>query len=276
MAFIVEDGTGKKGATSYATVAYFKAYWLDRGITITWADAAIQANLVAATSYIDTAKGPSFKGSREFSLLLSRSMLTLTALPTDGDTVTVDSDVYTFRDSPTLTNDVEIGDTVPDTLANLAEVVAEVDTNDVVDSFLIPDPDVWSMAIYFTRDGIATTATGTVASFDVASSTGYSGRRQPLEFPREDLYDRQGELVSGMPDLLKQATCEYAYRAYSAALAPDPSVTNNVLSVSKTVGPIATATSYASGQASVPKPYPAADRLLADYLKDSGTGIIRA
>lgn len=275
MAFLVETGAGIKGATSYVTVAFFKAYWLDRGITISWADAVIQSHLVAATSYIDSVFGLRFKGERSFDSLLSRSVLTLTNLPSDGETVTVDADTYTFRVGATLDGEVEIGDTVPDTLTNLAEAITEIDTNDVVSSFLIPDPDVWSLVIYFTRDGITTTESCSVASFDVATSTGYSGKRQPLEFPREYLYDCEGDLVTGIPELLKSATCEYAYRSYSASLAPDPSIENNVLSKSQTVGPISTSVTYASGQASRPKPYPAADRLLADYLKDNG-GIIRA
>jgi len=53
MAFIVEDGTIVTGATSYVTVAYYKSYWLDRGITVAESDPVIQAALVVVTQYVD-------------------------------------------------------------------------------------------------------------------------------------------------------------------------------------------------------------------------------
>lgn len=51
--FIVEDGTGKSDATSYATVDQYKQYWLNRGLTITDSDALIQGYLNIATDYLD-------------------------------------------------------------------------------------------------------------------------------------------------------------------------------------------------------------------------------
>ena len=53
MSFVVEDGTGLSTATSYLSVADFKSYWTDRGITFTESDAVIQGWLIRATSYID-------------------------------------------------------------------------------------------------------------------------------------------------------------------------------------------------------------------------------
>ncbi len=53
--FSVEDGTGKADATSYATVAQFQQYWLDRGITLSTADVTnAEAYLNQASDYIDT------------------------------------------------------------------------------------------------------------------------------------------------------------------------------------------------------------------------------
>jgi hypothetical protein len=51
--FVVEDGTGKADATSYATTAAFDQYWENRGETFSEADAVKQAWLNIATSYID-------------------------------------------------------------------------------------------------------------------------------------------------------------------------------------------------------------------------------
>jgi len=55
MNFEIETGTGSSTATSYASVANYTSYWLDRGETIVDADASIQAWLNIATEYIDNA-----------------------------------------------------------------------------------------------------------------------------------------------------------------------------------------------------------------------------
>lgn len=79
---------------------------------------------------------------------------------------------------------------------------------------------------------------------------------QALHFPVDE-----GEI----PVNLKKATCEYALRALSAPLAPDPTTDERGLQVtSKTekVGPLEESTTYAAYSVSVFKPYPAADALL--------------
>lgn len=53
MAIVVEDATGLATAESYLSVADYKAYWLDRGVTVTDTDPVIEANLRLATEYID-------------------------------------------------------------------------------------------------------------------------------------------------------------------------------------------------------------------------------
>lgn len=54
MTFIVEDGTGVAGATSYTTVDFANDYFADRGIA-TWAGNGSQkeAALILATDYLD-------------------------------------------------------------------------------------------------------------------------------------------------------------------------------------------------------------------------------
>lgn len=279
MAFIVEDGTGKKGATSYATVAYFRAYMADRGIDVTtWTDAEVQACLIKATDYIDTRWRSSLLGQRQYDEgLYSRSVFTLTDLPSAGESIVIDGEAYTFQATPSLDTDIEIGDTIEETFENLESVVLEnQDSEDpvMVDCEMI-DPDIWSLTIYTVRDGITTTTTCVNGSFDVATSTGYSGKRQPREFPREYLYDAQGEEVEGIPENLKAATCEYAYRSKTVTLAPDPEVDASISSISQSVGPISKSVTYSgSGLSAAIKPYPAADRLLSEYVR--GGGIIRS
>jgi len=153
-----------------------------------------------------------------------------------------------------------------------------VDDDQVVVDFFIADPDIAILTCYVVRDGVATTTTAANGSFDEATSAGYSGRPQVLEFPRQYLYDRAGIRVDGVPIKLQEATYEYAYRAQSIILAPDPTVDASGLRVTgrkKKVGPIETDIKYAEEQMPViTKPYPAADRLLQEYI--STGGIIRA
>lgn len=103
--------------------------------------------------------------------------------------------------------------------------------------------------------------------------------RQPLGFPRLNLYDRAGQLVEGIPTNLKKATAEYALRALSNELLPDPTTEANgavVAGVRQKVGPIETETTYqATMGVRLLKPYPAADRLLSEYVQGGGARAVR-
>lgn len=283
---IVENGSGVKNANAYATVNFFKIYHTARGNSISAiADVTIDKLLIVATDYIDTRWGLKFKGQRLFSALTSRSQFTLTNQPADGEIVTVGSAVAIFKTTltePAVNTEAEIGDTLIETLNNLATALANADADQdddqVVADFLIADPDIATLTCYVVRDGVATTTTVANGTFDVATSAGYSGRPQVLEFPRQYLYDRAGIRVDAVPVKLQEATCEYAFRANSTTLAPDPTVDSSGLRVTgrkKKVGPIETDIQYAEEQMPViTKPYPAADRLLQEYM--SIGGIIRA
>jgi hypothetical protein len=97
---------------------------------------------------------------------------------------------------------------------------------------------------------------------------------QALEFPRvyDDPEDPQ------MPVKMQQAVAEYAVRALSAALAPDPTVDatgGKVTAKREKVGPIEEETHYSeTAGISVLKPYPAADMLLRG-LVDTARRVIR-
>lgn len=101
---------------------------------------------------------------------------------------------------------------------------------------------------------------------------------QALQFPIHDEDDPDAEQVD-LPNKLKQATCEYALRALSATLAPDPVVDDSGLLVtSKTekVGPIEESTTYSDARAVQPfKPYPAADMLLRGLVQNNSNRVIR-
>jgi hypothetical protein len=93
---------------------------------------------------------------------------------------------------------------------------------------------------------------------------------QGLSFPRIGIDGQEG-----VPLCLKRATFEYALRAATGALAPDPAYeTNGMTLASKRtkVGPIETELAYKQSSGAVPpafRPYPAADMLLRPLLKPS-------
>jgi len=51
--FVVEDGTSKTDATSYASVDNYKQYWLNKGISISDSDTVIKGLLNVAAEYLD-------------------------------------------------------------------------------------------------------------------------------------------------------------------------------------------------------------------------------
>lgn len=97
---------------------------------------------------------------------------------------------------------------------------------------------------------------------------------QALEFPR--VLDDTGE--GQMPTKMKQAVAEYAVRALTSVLAPDPTVDatgGKVLMKREKVGPIEEETQYSdSTQVRLLTPYPAADMLLRG-LVDTVRRVIR-
>lgn len=112
----------------------------------------------------------------------------------------------------------------------------------------------------------------------------FKGRRlvlsplQPLSFPRYGLY-AYCTPVEGIPDALKAATHEYAKRALTGELVPDPGgfdATGQVIEATKVkVGPIEKEQRYQAGSGAILRDYPAADNLLTEYLYTPG-GVIRA
>jgi len=171
MALIVEDGTGKIDANSYATAAEADTYFTDRG-NATWlgTDAVKEQALIRATDYIEARYSQRFKGNFEF-------------------------------------------------------------------------PDV----------------------------------PQRLSFPRLGLLDREGRVVTGVPEALKNATMEYALKALTENLFLEPNIDSNGLTptlIRSKVGPIEDETEYADGSTQKTiKPFPMADRLISRYIVPSGSTV---
>ena len=99
-----------------------------------------------------------------------------------------------------------------------------------------------------------------------------SGREQLTEWPRGNAYDRYNYAVVGIPNEVKEACNEYAWRALTTDLNPDPLRDDSgalVQSRSEKVGPLTETVSFATGASFKLPRYPEADQKL------SKAGLIR-
>ena len=295
MAFTIEDGSGVLGANTYMTVAEVSTYLTDRGRETAWdaATAAVaQAALIEATDYIEQRFGDRFKGIKLHTWIAAgKSVLTLTAQPSNADIVTIGSTVYTFKTTIASSFDVLIGTNVTDSIDNLIAAInlgGTAGTDYHADTTEHPDASALSftglaMQVYSDLSGedqnaIVTTTDITGASWSFATLNGANdvGKPQPLSFPRDGLYDLDGVAVHGIPTNLKNAVAEYASRALAATLLSDPTVDatgNSVKMVFEKVGPLETKTEYNGGGTQTLGVYPAADRFLKEYTYPRKIGI---
>lgn len=299
MPLIVETGVGLRVANSYVPTAFVTTYLTERGRETenSWSTSTTaqqEAAAVAATQYIDTRWADRLKGIRlvEFVAGFAEALVTFSGQPTASQTLTLGDQVYTFVSSLTTlgANEVLIGATTDDTVTNLINAINGGDGNGTTRSSILPSNSSASAALLTgsttiirltsRQGGVSGNSTVLSETADnVAITTafvnGLDGGRQALEFPRQQLYDRRGDLVEGIPLNLKYATAEYAVRARSASLYRDPTVDDRGRAVTEKfekVGPIEERTVYEDGAAlsQLLKPYPAADRLMAEYLTPPG------
>lgn len=110
----------------------------------------------------------------------------------------------------------------------------------------------------------------------------FKGRRanldQATQWPRAAAYDNDRRLLSGLPKALREAVSEYALRALSAPINPDPlrdSRGQLVKSEDKKVGPLGKSISYIDAGSVLPA-YPVADsKIKAAGLIDTSGNMIR-
>lgn len=91
------------------------------------------------------------------------------------------------------------------------------------------------------------------------------GRDQTTEWPRSNAWDKDRYYITDIPIELKDACAEYALRAISAVLNPDPTRDDSgqaVQSKSETVGPISESVTFTDGAVFRMPKYPAADQKL--------------
>lgn len=276
MTLRVEDGTGVSGANAYVDTAFVLAYLTDRNRETenSWSTSstAIQEGAIAqATDFIEQRWGLRFMGRREFrDISAARGTLTLTAQPSAADIVTIGSVVYTFDSG------VDIGADIEETIDNL--VAAVTSHADVTPEATLGDTmTVVAKAKGTPGNSIVTTTDVTGASWTAATLLGGGDVLLPqaLSFPRFQLFDREGLSVLGIPNKLKFATAEYSVRALSSSLIPDPVIDETGRAVFRKrdkVGPLEEERWYEDGAtiSHLIHPYPAADRLLAEYVTSVG------
>lgn len=124
--------------------------------------------------------------------------------------------------------------------------------------------DAWSEATDSDRHYAIVQAT---AWLDMNYGHRYVGYKmtstQGLEFPRSLAFDRYGNTITGVPEMLKRAVAEMSERALVApdTLSADVDAGGNVASETTTVGSITISKAY-SGSKDGQKRFPVVDRLL--------------
>lgn len=297
MAVIVEDGTGVSGANAWDTAAFVTSYLADRNRASengwnTVAGNVRDAAVIAATDYIEQRWALRFKGRKEFiDISRGRATLTLTAIPLNSTTVIIGATTYTFNTSLGGANSVLIAASVAENIDNLiAAILADATkvgtafgTGTVANVEATAEAGPGDTMLVVAKEagtpgnGHTTTTTVAGASWSSATTTGGGdfAEPQPLSFPRINLIDSDGVTVRGIPIKLKFAMAEYAVRSLNSTLLPDPTIDPSGQSLKRKlerVGPLTTEVEYqeGGGVTQLLRPYPGADRYLADYISTPG------
>ena len=110
---------------------------------------------------------------------------------------------------------------------------------------------------------------------DVEYSDDYFTEIGFVDWDDFDVEIKDGIEIDGIPENLKMAICEYAKRAISNSLNPDPDYSNNGLHIKsfrEKVGPIDEMTVYqdSTNEVSKVRKYPEADSLVSHFKKPKG------
>lgn len=91
MAFVVEDGTGVSNANAYISVAFYRAYFADRGRDVSaQTDQQVQGFIVRATDFVESRFGQRYQGTRKTltqALGMPRTGMTLDGVTLSSDAV---------------------------------------------------------------------------------------------------------------------------------------------------------------------------------------------
>lgn len=281
MAFIVETGVGVRGANAYVNVAYASEYLAERNrdaegswglSTVTQKEGAI----IAATDYIEKKYSSFFKGAPSvvFEDIPATATITFSGNPSANEAFVIGDETWVFVSNATdAAYAVLIGVDFGETAYNLA---AALNRNSRHVRARATAMGLSLTALASGAGGGSTIFTSTVANAAITEfSGGVDGGAQSLSWPRVGAYDEGGVVIKGIPNCLKQAVVEYAVRALSALLLPDPALdaySGALKSRVQKVGPIEEQYEYVSGSVgkNLFKPYPSADMLIRPLLLETG------
>ena len=293
MTLILETGGSIRDGNSYASAAYSLSYLTarNRQAENNWNGLTTpvqEAHLIAATQYIDTRWGHRFKGSRRVYYNGAKAVgrLVFSGQPSADENVVVGDYTYVFKSAlssgPVSAFEVLIGASAAVTATNLynaivanGETTTYSDNTEANQSATAANETSAQVDLEALMDGTSgneitlTTTSGNITVTTFVNGLDYGS--QPLEFPRSGLYDQDGVAVQGIPRALKDATVEYAVRNAANTLYSDPTVDpSGRLLKSKKIGPLEWEWEDGTSLSVLIKPYPAADRLLRDYLLPEG------
>jgi hypothetical protein len=270
MTMIVENGTGVLKANSYVGLAYAQTYLQDRGKNVVpWSTASKaqkEQALIKATDYIDKRFALKFLGQLLYTELAvpGKNMLIVTSLPAEDDTITFNITTYTFKVSSGGPSEIAIGGSTDVCAFNIMSAASA--QTDMV--FSVLGSVVYMESSQAGEFSYPTSSDSDGIEFDSPVLTGgstFSGQ-QPLCFPRT--------MFSGIPEVLKMATVEYAVRSMTDDLIPDPVFDETGQQIRRKlekVGPIEEETVYQVVFGIHFRVYPEADALLRTLInEDSG------
>lgn len=281
MSMIVEDGSGIYEANSYAGLSYAHSYLHRRNRHTTWdaaSTAVREAALIAATDYIDKRFGSQFLGHKQYLeiAVAASNYLNFNSQPTNGNTITIGTVTLTFVNGSPGAGQVEIDADIATTIGNLLTALSthpEVDAATAgATSIIVRNKLAGEQAEIL----CSVVSNHLVWDYDKLVG-GIDSAEQMLEWPRDHAVSRVGVPFIGIPEKLRQATVEYAFRAISGSLMPDPVVGDTGQDIRRQfekVGPIETETAYSASVKQVFKKYPEADRLLGELIGAVG-GVYR-
>ncbi len=283
MTLVLETGMGTRDANAYVNGAFVLAYLTARGREnensfAALTDAQRDTAAIKATQYLDARFGAQFKGIRLTRYLgaPAQAVLGLAGLPADGETFVVQNTTFTFVVAESLlgSDEVIIGADVAATIENIVEAI----NNDGQVSASVYEDGTDQILLEALVDGesgndIVLTTAAALLTIDAGFQNGEDHGSQPLEFPRDGLFDRSGNQIVGIPRDLKWATCEYAVRTPASELFVTPAIDSSGRPLTKKqIGPLVK--EWADDSKTIThlyRPIPAADAMLNRFLGSGGT-----
>lgn len=204
---VVQDDDGDvANANAYITLAFFQSYHTNRGNDYSDSSSDEQkAAIIRATDYLDTRFD--FRGVRLNGGIKAVGTLTATLNFSAAETVVIGDITYTFRASPSVAYDVQLGVSLAASLTNLAAAVGasgtagiEYATGTLVNADVVATATATtlvSVAAAVGADGndIATTDTAASASWSATTLEDGADTTQETEWPRKAGTDQNMAMI---------------------------------------------------------------------------------